>query len=268
MPASSASTASSSSSVPVSDASTPRRAEPSQVVPQSVSVSTVSPMSRLHEKPDFVVPVPEEVEEDLDSRVIGEHTSSERDSESDEDGASTIVEIPLTPPVAQTIVAPPPSYNPPPWSPPITSTPSPSSNAFPHSESPNMSVPLHRLPTDPLHSLPPPYLQQIYSRDADEETLPSYSEPQEGNTLACYLFYFGFMFPIFWLFGGLIMFMELKPVEGLESSLGVSEIERTQKLTLLRKTEKKWSVRCWWALGMFIVLLACLIVGLKMTNLI
>jgi hypothetical protein len=64
------------------------------------------------------------------------------------------------------------------------------------------------------------------------------------------------------------MFMELKPVDGLESSMGRSTIERDQKLGLLRKTEVKWSKRCWWALGMTLLVVGILIIVLRMASVI
>ncbi|KAI0790336.1 hypothetical protein C8Q75DRAFT_732983 [Abortiporus biennis] len=81
---------------------------------------------------------------------------------------------------------------------------------------------------------PPPY--------ADASDLPSYSAIAEPLTLAMYLFKFGFLFPLFWFFGIIILISPLQAPENWEPTK--TEAEREELIELLRRTEGKWARRC------------------------
>ncbi|KAI8986739.1 hypothetical protein BD414DRAFT_440183 [Trametes punicea] len=88
-------------------------------------------------------------------------------------------------------------------------------------------------PTD-VESLPPPY---EYSVDP-----PAYSRVSEQPTLAMYLFKFGFLFPLFWLAGALILLSPLEAPSDWETSK--PEHERQELIESMRRTEVKWAKRC------------------------
>ncbi|KAK7683125.1 hypothetical protein QCA50_013798 [Cerrena zonata] len=81
---------------------------------------------------------------------------------------------------------------------------------------------------------PPPY---AYGSD-----LPSYTAVAEPPTLAMYLFKFGFLFPLFWIAGIVILISPLSAPENWEPTK--TEAERQELIELLRRTERKWAKRC------------------------
>ncbi|KAI0073657.1 hypothetical protein K474DRAFT_1603012 [Panus rudis PR-1116 ss-1] len=95
----------------------------------------------------------------------------------------------------------------------------------------------HDINVVPTHidiEAPPPY--------ADASDLPSYASVAEPPTLAMYLFKFGFLFPLFWLAGVIILLSPLSAPENWEPTK--TEAERQELIALLRKTERKWAKRC------------------------
>ncbi|KAH7912634.1 hypothetical protein BJ138DRAFT_1083215 [Hygrophoropsis aurantiaca] len=94
---------------------------------------------------------------------------------------------------------------------------------------------------------PPPY--------ADATDLPAYeSTPAEPVTLAMYLFKFGFLFPLFWVLGAIILVSPLTAPADFEPSK--SEAERMELVQVMRDAEMKWAKRSAWAL-----LILLLVVG-------
>ncbi|KAL4242427.1 hypothetical protein ABKN59_011933 [Abortiporus biennis] len=81
---------------------------------------------------------------------------------------------------------------------------------------------------------PPPY--------ADAYDLPSYTSVAEPPTLAMYLFKFGFLFPLFWFAGIIVLLSPLQAPENWEPTK--TEAERQEIIELLRRTERKWAKRC------------------------
>ncbi|KAI0945547.1 hypothetical protein AcW1_001745 [Taiwanofungus camphoratus] len=100
--------------------------------------------------------------------------------------------------------------------------------------------------------VPPPY---TYASDP-----PAYSRVAEHPTLAMYLFRFGFLFPLFWIAGSLILISPLRAPEDWE--LSKTEAERQELIVTMRRSEVKWAKRCLIALSVFlsVVLVAVLIV--------
>jgi len=88
----------------------------------------------------------------------------------------------------------------------------------------------------PTHhdDIPPPY-----SCSAEP---PAYSQAAEHPTLAMYLFKFGFLFPLFWLAGSLVLLSPLRAPEDWETSK--TEAERQELIESMRRTEVKWAKRC------------------------
>ncbi|KIL57305.1 hypothetical protein M378DRAFT_171908 [Amanita muscaria Koide BX008] len=84
------------------------------------------------------------------------------------------------------------------------------------------------------------------------ETLPEYSSSSEPETLAVYLFKFGFLFPPFWILGAVILISPLRAPEPKEASpswLPEESHEKRQYITIeMRRVEVKWAKRCLWAL--------------------
>ncbi|KAG1729514.1 uncharacterized protein EDB91DRAFT_1159424 [Suillus paluster] len=93
---------------------------------------------------------------------------------------------------------------------------------------------------------PPPY--------ADATELPAYSStPAEPVTLAMYLFKFGFLFPLFWVLGAIILLSPLKAPADFEPTK--SEVERQELVQIMRETEIKWAKRSAWALLIFLIVI-------------
>jgi len=95
---------------------------------------------------------------------------------------------------------------------------------------------------------PPPYV---------DIELPAYSlEPidEEPPTLAKYIFVFGFLFPLFWILGAVILLYPLTlPREfQVKPSKSREELELCERI--IRAAEVKWAKRCAWALFTLIVL--------------
>ncbi|KAI0755257.1 hypothetical protein C8Q80DRAFT_1117698 [Daedaleopsis nitida] len=75
---------------------------------------------------------------------------------------------------------------------------------------------------------------------------PAYTQVSDQPTLAMYLFKFGFLFPIFWLAGALILLSPLRAPEDWE--MEKSAYEREELIESMRRTEIKWARRCLYAL--------------------
>ncbi|KAH9943520.1 hypothetical protein B0H21DRAFT_709970 [Amylocystis lapponica] len=87
---------------------------------------------------------------------------------------------------------------------------------------------------------------------------PAYDDVAEHPTFAMYLFKLGFLFPLFWLAGTVILMSPLHAPEGWEPHK--TEGERQELLERMRRTEVKWAKRCLIALSTltFAVLLVVL----------
>ncbi|KAG2340802.1 hypothetical protein BDR05DRAFT_915264 [Suillus weaverae] len=93
---------------------------------------------------------------------------------------------------------------------------------------------------------PPPY---TYATEP-----PAYSStPAEPVTLAMYLFKFGFLFPPFWVLGGIILLSPLNAPADFEPTK--SEDERQELVRTMRDAEIKWAKRSTWALLIFLVVI-------------
>ncbi|KAM5542999.1 hypothetical protein V8D89_003383 [Ganoderma adspersum] len=100
-------------------------------------------------------------------------------------------------------------------------------------------------------ALPPPYEHSILP--------PAYSQVSDQPTLAMYLFKFGFLFPLFWVAGALILLSPLSAPADWESSK--PELEREELIASMRRTEVKWARRCLLALAVFTLVAAALVFG-------
>ncbi|KDQ11248.1 hypothetical protein BOTBODRAFT_35547 [Botryobasidium botryosum FD-172 SS1] len=120
----------------------------------------------------------------------------------------------------------------------------------------------HQYPPSPSGTLPPyPTTSNPSFPSAVDEKSPQYEEPEEGWTLARMLFFAGFILPLFWIFGGLFLFSDLKAVPGYEEELGDVNQQKI-KLAMLKETENKWSWRCVWAFSGLAVFLTITLVAL------
>ncbi|KZS93410.1 hypothetical protein SISNIDRAFT_454582 [Sistotremastrum niveocremeum HHB9708] len=88
-------------------------------------------------------------------------------------------------------------------------------------------------------SCPPPY-------SASDADLPSYTEEDEPETLARSLFFYGFLLPLFWIFGAFMLFSKLEPTASWEE--GKTESAKKHLLESMRRAERRWAYRCLWAL--------------------
>ncbi|KAF7327425.1 hypothetical protein MKEN_00320300 [Mycena kentingensis (nom. inval.)] len=91
-------------------------------------------------------------------------------------------------------------------------------------------------------SAPPPYVE-----------CPEYSlRAPEPDTLAMYLFKFGFLFPPFWILGVIILMSPLRapPADSLPAGWlpEKTDAERQVFIDRMRITELKWARRCLYAL--------------------
>ncbi|KAJ6466541.1 hypothetical protein C8R47DRAFT_1153613 [Mycena vitilis] len=94
---------------------------------------------------------------------------------------------------------------------------------------------------------PPPYLEA-----------PEYTETaREPDTLAMYLFKFGFLFPPFWIMGVIVLLSPLRaPPAATPSAAWLPEktdAERQVIINRMRTAELKWAKRCLYALTAFVL---------------
>ncbi|KAG2002454.1 hypothetical protein CC2G_004647 [Coprinopsis cinerea AmutBmut pab1-1] len=86
----------------------------------------------------------------------------------------------------------------------------------------------------------------------EDDSLPKYTPYDEPATLAMYLFKFGFLFPLFWIFGAFILVSPLREPPSNEASPSwmpeKTEAERQAFIAHMRKAELKWARRCLWAI--------------------
>ncbi|KIM32952.1 hypothetical protein M408DRAFT_326644 [Serendipita vermifera MAFF 305830] len=104
-------------------------------------------------------------------------------------------------------------------------------------------------------SLPPPYPRQL---DDEEAAVPAYGDQQEVQTMARYLFFYGFLFPPFWILGSLILVTPLTPDPSWHAEKDQKTIENI--LSVMRVVERRWAWRCVIALST-LILLVLIIVG-------
>ncbi|EPS97415.1 hypothetical protein FOMPIDRAFT_23496, partial [Fomitopsis schrenkii] len=104
----------------------------------------------------------------------------------------------------------------------------------------------------PVHhdDAPPPY-----SYPAEP---PAYTRYAEHPTLAMYLFKFGFLFPLFWIAGALILISPLRAPE--EWELSKTEAEHQELIEGMRRTEIKWAKRC--LIALLVLTVAIVVVAL------
>ncbi|KAH9943519.1 hypothetical protein B0H21DRAFT_695578 [Amylocystis lapponica] len=100
-------------------------------------------------------------------------------------------------------------------------------------------------------TLPPPY--------ASVSELPAYTAAAEPQTLAKYFFLFGFLFPLFWLAGSLILVSSLRAPA--EWEIEKTEAEREQLIADMRRMEVKWAKRCLLALSVLLLAIAVVVVS-------
>jgi len=102
-------------------------------------------------------------------------------------------------------------------------------------------------------SLPPPYV-----RAHDEEShLPDYGEQQEVQTMARSLFFYGFLFPPFWILGSLILITPLTPDPSWHSTKPEEQIQAI--LSAMRVAERRWAWRCVMAISSLILLISVVV---------
>ncbi|CEL56769.1 hypothetical protein RSOLAG1IB_08071 [Rhizoctonia solani AG-1 IB] len=105
-----------------------------------------------------------------------------------------------------------------------------------------------------------------------------FEREKEPETVSKYLFYYGFIFPPFWLFGACILFVgsrslsdsrptsaEVGAVDNPRSSmLSQGGTRRSRRLLSLHMqiTERRWSFRCLYAWVTLVVCIVGLVVGL------
>ncbi|KAI1791213.1 hypothetical protein LXA43DRAFT_1012874 [Ganoderma leucocontextum] len=102
---------------------------------------------------------------------------------------------------------------------------------------------------DASDALPPPYEHSI--------SPPAYTQVSDQPTLAMYLFKFGFLFPLFWVAGALILLSPLSAPADWEESK--PELERQELIASMRLTEVKWARRCLIALAVFVLVVVALV---------
>nr|XP_031859537.1 uncharacterized protein CI109_004999 [Kwoniella shandongensis]KAA5526609.1 hypothetical protein CI109_004999 [Kwoniella shandongensis] len=113
---------------------------------------------------------------------------------------------------------------------------------------------------DPVPTLFDISLGESSSSPTFSEDLPRYAEQTqtEPKTLAKALWKWGFLCPLFWIVGVMIMFIPLK------AELPEEDPEKAQKLeemiTVLRKTEMKYAKRSMYSLVGFVALIAIIVI--------
>ncbi|OCH88677.1 hypothetical protein OBBRIDRAFT_844760 [Obba rivulosa] len=114
----------------------------------------------------------------------------------------------------------------------------------------------HDTVREPTHQDPPPYAAEP----------PAYTRKAEFPTLAMYLFKFGFLFPLFWIAGSLILLSPPREPEDWETTK--TEAERKELMEIMRRSEVKWAKRCLFASCLFalIVLVIVLTAALVMRS--
>ncbi|KAI0746954.1 hypothetical protein C8Q80DRAFT_1121636 [Daedaleopsis nitida] len=108
---------------------------------------------------------------------------------------------------------------------------------------------------------PPPY----YEPHRSSAEPPAYTQVADQPTLAMYLFKFGFLFPLFWAAGALILLSPLRAPEDWET--GKPERERAELIESMRRTEIKWARRCLGALLALLLLVAVVAVSVACVTL-
>ncbi|KAI0769869.1 hypothetical protein C8Q74DRAFT_1201787 [Fomes fomentarius] len=92
---------------------------------------------------------------------------------------------------------------------------------------------------------------------------PAYTQVSDQPTLAMYLFKFGFLFPLFWIAGALILLSPLSAPEDWEASK--PEYERKEIIESMRRTELKWAKRCLYALLTTILVVVAVVLSIVLT---
>jgi hypothetical protein len=110
-------------------------------------------------------------------------------------------------------------------------------------------------------SLPPPYIRE----HSDEESIiPAYGEEQEVKTMARSLFFYGFLFPPFWLLGSLILITPLTPDPSWHSTKPEEQIQVI--LSAMRVAERRWAWRCVTALSCLILIILVVVSSLLLAH--
>ncbi|KAI1798053.1 hypothetical protein LXA43DRAFT_1088203 [Ganoderma leucocontextum] len=104
---------------------------------------------------------------------------------------------------------------------------------------------------DASDALPPPYEHSIMP--------PAYTQVADQPTLAMYLFKFGFLFPLFWVAGAMILLSPLSAPADWEAAKPA--VEREELIASMRRTEVKWAQRCLVALSVFCLVVLALVFG-------
>ncbi|KAM5533544.1 hypothetical protein V8D89_012764 [Ganoderma adspersum] len=100
-------------------------------------------------------------------------------------------------------------------------------------------------------TLPPPYEHSVLP--------PAYTQVSDQPTLAMYFFKFGFLFPLFWVAGAMILLSPLSAPADWEA--GKPAHEREELIASMRRTEVKWARRCVLALLVFTLVVVALVLG-------
>ncbi|KAL0569187.1 hypothetical protein V5O48_012785 [Marasmius crinis-equi] len=104
---------------------------------------------------------------------------------------------------------------------------------------------------------------ELDDSQTQKSSRPSTSEKEAVDPLPALFFKYGFFFPLFWVFGALILRHPFSSDASAhpEDGLTKSEVEMVERI---RQDERKWGKRCLWALVTCAVLLVLgIVVGLS-----
>ncbi|KAG8850573.1 hypothetical protein FRB96_009664 [Tulasnella sp. 330] len=88
---------------------------------------------------------------------------------------------------------------------------------------------------------------------------PAFGVKQSPDTVSRTFFFYGFVFPLFWFMGSLVLVLKLHPIP--EDCGGKPPSEQADQLLLLRAAEEKWAYRCLAASIVFIIGLGAVIIA-------
>ncbi|KAG8872387.1 hypothetical protein FRB97_007698 [Tulasnella sp. 331] len=87
---------------------------------------------------------------------------------------------------------------------------------------------------------------------------PAFGVRESPDTVSRSFFFYGFVFPLFWIMGSFVLVLKLHPIP--EDLGGNPPSEQQDQLLLLRATEEKWAFRCLAASITFIIVLGVIII--------
>ncbi|KIO28833.1 hypothetical protein M407DRAFT_22084 [Tulasnella calospora MUT 4182] len=141
-------------------------------------------------------------------------------------------------------------------------SPRPSSSAAPVSRPdthPSENhIAIRREPSPSLALGPNPGTHQVGSSGRNDTTTveppPAFGEKQSPEVMPKAFFFYGFVMPLFWLLGALVLTVKLRAIP--PEVCGKTVEEQADMLQLLRQAEEKWAYRCLGALVAFLLVAA------------